>query len=82
MASFRTQPMCQASHFFIPNSPQTHSRNSFLNIYQQSRPIPPVFAAPMQCTRERFQVNSIGRPILRTNNYARLLQATSFKARR
>ncbi|CAF1410937.1 unnamed protein product [Rotaria magnacalcarata] len=82
MTSFRTQQMCPTSQFFIPNSSQTHSRNPFLNIYQQSQPFQPIFTAPMQCTRERFQVNSIGRPILRANNYTRLLQATSFKARR
>jgi hypothetical protein len=55
--------------------PQHYGRNSFLNICQQTRSTPP---APFQCHRERFQVNSIGRPILRTN----LLHGHNFKVRR
>ncbi len=41
-----------------------------------------MFTAPFQCTRERFQVNSIGRPILRTHNYNHLSQVHPFKIRR
>jgi hypothetical protein len=62
---------------FYPS--QYHVRNSFLNICQQTRTTSPMFSAPFQCHRERFQVNSIGRPILRTNN---LLQGYHLKVRR
>jgi len=41
-----------------------------------------MFTAPFQTTRERFQVNSIGRPILRANNYNHLSQVHPFKIRR
>ncbi|CAF1009063.1 unnamed protein product [Rotaria sordida] len=77
--SFRIPQTYPTNQFFIPNSCQPYSRNSLINVYQQSRP---VFSTPFQCTRERFQVNSIGRPILRTNNYTRLSQAPNFKIRR
>lgn len=63
-------------------SSQYYSRNPFVNICQQTRPIPPIFSTPLQRTRERFQVNSIGRPILRTNNYNHLSQVHHFKIRR
>ncbi|CAF1384062.1 unnamed protein product [Adineta steineri] len=69
------------SRFSIPNSSQFNSKNPFVNISQQKRSIPPVFTTPLQCTRERFQVNSIGRPILRTNNYSHFSQVHSFKIR-
>ncbi|CAF1481686.1 unnamed protein product [Adineta steineri] len=69
------------SRFSIPNSSHFNSKNPFVNISQQKRSIPPVFTTPLQCTRERFQVNSIGRPILRTNNYSHFSQVHSFKIR-
>ncbi|CAF0924149.1 unnamed protein product [Rotaria sp. Silwood1] len=77
--SFRVPQTYPSNQFFIPNSCLPYSRNSFINVYQKPRP---VFSTPFQCTRERFQVNSIGRPILRANNYIRLSQATGFKVRR
>ncbi|CAF2400245.1 unnamed protein product [Rotaria sp. Silwood2] len=77
--SFYVPQTYSTNQFFIPNSCQPYSRNSFINVCQQTRP---VFTSPFQCTRERFQVNSIGRPILRANNYTRFSQITGFKFRR
>jgi hypothetical protein len=80
--SFRTPQNYPTSRFFNPHSSQLYSGNPFLNVCQQTRSVPPVFTTPFQCTRERFQVNSIGRPILRTNNYNHLSQVHNFKIRR
>lgn len=53
---------------------QSSNRSTFLNIYQQIRSRQPIFTNPFHSTRERFQVNSIGRPIFRTTNNNHLFQ--------
>ncbi|UJR36189.1 hypothetical protein I4U23_028923 [Adineta vaga] len=70
LPSFRVPQMSTTNRYFPPNgSPQARS-------------VPSVFTTPFQGTRERFQVNSIGRPILRNNHYNHLLQVHGFKIRR
>ena len=81
-SSQRQLPIQQRFNQSIPNRfypSQYRVRNSFINICQQTRTTPPMFSAPFQCHRERFQVNSIGRPILRTKNS---LQGYHLKVRR
>ncbi|CAF1463147.1 unnamed protein product [Adineta ricciae] len=72
------QTVNPTSFFRAPHS-STISRYHHSN---SSRSIPPVFTHPFQCTRERFQVNSVGRPILRNNNYHHALPMYTFKIRR
>ncbi len=79
--SFHAPQTYPTNQFFSPHSSQLYSRNPFLNISQQTRSVPPIFTPPFQCTRERFQVNSIGRPILRGNNHNHTSQVHSFKVR-
>ncbi|CAF0785658.1 unnamed protein product [Adineta ricciae] len=74
----RVQTVNPTSFFRAPH-PLTISRYLHSN---SSRSIPPVFTHPFQCTRERFQVNSIGRPILRNNSYHHLLPMHTLKIRR
>ena len=49
--------------------PPTYPRTPSMSLRPTTRSGLPVFAAPFHFPRERFQVNSIGRPILRTQNY-------------
>ena len=78
----------QSNRFLTPHSSQFVSKLPFFTICPQTRPvlpitITPMFTAPFQCCpRERFQVNSIGRPILRANNYNSISSLHSFKVRR
>jgi hypothetical protein len=57
-----------------PHLSQTYARVPFFAAYQSTRSFlsvsaVPVFTAPFHSSRERFQVNSMGRPIVRPQNH-------------
>ena len=59
-----------------------HPRIPTTSFRPANRSVLPVFSAPFHCPRERFQVNSIGRPILRPQHYQYHSHGFSYPVRR
>lgn len=63
-ASLRPSPRLSQTYPRVPFFAGYHSTRSFLSVTAV-----PVFTAPFHSSRERFQVNSMGRPIVRAQNH-------------